>query len=260
MPVAVRWLTKNLSRLSHGPTTAKRKSPYRQCTSTFLPARTFTSASWRLEATSPDGNSGQVGDSVGERNDIILEDLNIEDLDKYSPIERAELRANLRILTDPSAAGRDPIPRIPIDEAKRQVKNIIQATPMLVPSSKVDRRREPGLLEEDEEDEFAKGPDEELNGEDMTSIAHSELDLHRDMREYQRRVAWDMPLLNSQFPYFPPRCFLTSPLTLLQNLPNPLSCLQQHYHFASAIQPTWGSTTQQPAKSLSTFARLTSQI
>jgi hypothetical protein len=29
-------------------------------------------------------------------------------------------------------------------------------------------------------------------------VAHSELEVHREMREYARIVAWDMPLLKSK--------------------------------------------------------------
>jgi small subunit ribosomal protein S35 len=33
----------------------------------------------------------------------------------------------------------------------------------------------------------------------MTSTAHGELEQHREMREYARIMAWDMPLLYSMF-------------------------------------------------------------
>ncbi|KAH7135751.1 mitochondrial ribosomal subunit protein-domain-containing protein [Dendryphion nanum] len=40
------------------------------------------------------------------------------------------------------------------------------------------------------------GPDEDYYGDDLTSLGHGELEKHREMREYARLVAWELPLLN----------------------------------------------------------------
>jgi len=39
------------------------------------------------------------------------------------------------------------------------------------------------------------GPDEEFQDDDITSDAHRELEQHREIREYARLAAWEMPLL-----------------------------------------------------------------
>lgn len=44
--------------------------------------------------------------------------------------------------------------------------------------------------------------EEEDYGEDISSIAHGELEAHREKRHYARLAAWDMPLLSSK----PPNC------------------------------------------------------
>jgi small subunit ribosomal protein S35 len=57
-----------------------------------------------------------------------------------------------------------------------------------------------GFWAEDEDDEFdmAEDGDEDFNDDEITSMAHAELELHREMREYARITAWDMPLLSSK--------------------------------------------------------------
>ncbi|KAI5301655.1 28S ribosomal protein S35, mitochondrial, partial [Ascosphaera pollenicola] len=55
-----------------------------------------------------------------------------------------------------------------------------------------------GFWAEDEEDEFAraKDGDDHFNDDDITTMAHTELDAHRDVRHYARIAAWEMPLLS----------------------------------------------------------------
>lgn len=49
-------------------------------------------------------------------------------------------------------------------------------------------------IDEERED---PGEDPEFENDDITSIAHGELEQHREMREFARIMAWDMPLLYS---------------------------------------------------------------
>ncbi|KAF2840155.1 hypothetical protein M501DRAFT_931917 [Patellaria atrata CBS 101060] len=52
----------------------------------------------------------------------------------------------------------------------------------------------------------AVAPDEEFKGDDMSSLAHGELELHRERREYMRLAAWEMPLLSKLAkPFNPPQ-------------------------------------------------------
>lgn len=60
-------------------------------------------------------------------------------------------------------------------------------------------RIKPGLMAMGEVDEQDSGEDEEFEGDDITSLAHGELEQHREMREYARIAAWEMPLLSSAF-------------------------------------------------------------
>ncbi|CRL21086.1 Ribosomal protein S24/S35, mitochondrial [Penicillium camemberti] len=61
------------------------------------------------------------------------------------------------------------------------------------------RPRRPGFWAEDEPDELVntlEDGDEEINDDEITSLAHAEMELHREMREYARITAWDMPMLS----------------------------------------------------------------
>lgn len=63
------------------------------------------------------------------------------------------------------------------------------------------RERPPGgFMAMGEPDPFGTGEDDEFMGDDLTSTGHGELDMQREMREYARIAAWEMPLLSSKFP------------------------------------------------------------
>lgn len=55
----------------------------------------------------------------------------------------------------------------------------------------------PGFFAAGEDDPQDVGADEEFAGDDMTSIAHGQLEQHREIREYMRIAAWEMPMLSS---------------------------------------------------------------
>jgi small subunit ribosomal protein S35 len=57
----------------------------------------------------------------------------------------------------------------------------------------------PGLFAMGEVDPQDTGEDEEFDGDDMSSVAHGQLEQHREFREYARIAAWEMPLLSSMF-------------------------------------------------------------
>ena len=94
-----------------------------------------------------------------------------------------------------------------------------------------------GFLSDDEEDPAGIGPDEVYKGDDMTPLGHGELDQHREVREYARIAAWDMPLLSSESP----PCGQQPRLTTDENWPN-LSSFPQLNRFVSATPTTWERT------------------
>ena len=58
-------------------------------------------------------------------------------------------------------------------------------------------RIKPGLMSMGEVEEQDSGEDEEFEGDDISSLGHGELEQHREMREFARIAAWEMPLLSS---------------------------------------------------------------
>lgn len=46
------------------------------------------------------------------------------------------------------------------------------------------------------EGEESMGPDEDYFADDITSHGHGELQKHRELREYARLIAWELPLLS----------------------------------------------------------------
>ncbi|KAL4887045.1 mitochondrial ribosomal subunit protein-domain-containing protein [Aspergillus karnatakaensis] len=54
-----------------------------------------------------------------------------------------------------------------------------------------------GFWAEDEDDEFGLWEDnDDYHDDDITSMAHAEVELHREVREYARIAAWEMPSLS----------------------------------------------------------------
>ncbi|KAJ5454532.1 uncharacterized protein N7458_005488 [Penicillium daleae] len=55
-----------------------------------------------------------------------------------------------------------------------------------------------GFWAEDDGDDMAQveDGDEDIQDDEITSMAHAEMELHREMREYARIAAWDMPMLS----------------------------------------------------------------
>ncbi|KAL9033982.1 MAG: hypothetical protein Q9180_005657 [Flavoplaca navasiana] len=63
----------------------------------------------------------------------------------------------------------------------------------------------PGLMAMGEIDEQDSGEDDDFEGDDITSTAHGELEQHREIREYARIAAWEMPMLSKLAkPFVPP--------------------------------------------------------
>ena len=62
-----------------------------------------------------------------------------------------------------------------------------------------------GYWQEDEDDEFGIVPDDddEFSEDLITSVAESELEVQREVREYTRIAAWDLPGLLRKFPIHP---------------------------------------------------------
>lgn len=101
------------------------------------------------------------------------------------------------------------------------------------------------------EGEESMGPDEDYFGDDITSHGHGELQKHRELREYARLIAWELPLL-SRTSCLP--CHSRHPIAdLQQTSPGPSNRPQPPPPSASATPRTSANRTQPPTKSWSSF-------
>ena len=73
------------------------------------------------------------------------------------------------------------------------------------PSDPVPNRRiKHGIMSMGEDDEIDSGEDDIFQGDDISSLAHGQLEQQREIRQYARIAAWEMPLLASTAPSSPP--------------------------------------------------------
>ncbi|KAJ6135371.1 hypothetical protein N7512_000531 [Penicillium capsulatum] len=112
--------------------------------------------------------------------------------DMMSPEERAAFDAeNRRLVAEFNDVEKR---REAFAELDREVNQIDKQEDIRFEDIRMTR----GFWAEDDGDELAQveDGDEEINDDEITSFAHAEVELHREMREYARIAAWDMPMLS----------------------------------------------------------------
>lgn len=77
------------------------------------------------------------------------------------------------------------------DDLKREMGDLSEFNER-IPMPVVEMTRQKREKEED------YGPLREFHGDDISSLAHAELQRHRELREYNRIAAWELPLLSSK--------------------------------------------------------------
>ena len=86
-------------------------------------------------------------------------------------------------------------------EVSEAAYDVFRQTPRERPLPDDDEKFKPGLMAMGEINEMDSGDDEVFDGDDMSSIAHGELEQHRELRAYARIAAWEMPLLSSMWAF-----------------------------------------------------------
>jgi hypothetical protein len=76
-------------------------------------------------------------------------------------------------------------------------------------------RVEEGFFNYGEDNPKDVGEDEEFQGDDISTQGHEELEQHRELREYARLAAWELPLLHSMLAYPSLKIHHTNSLTEL---------------------------------------------
>lgn len=137
-----------------------------------------------------------------EKGPVHIDELNAESRAEYetlAPEEQSDylLRvAHFRAVDelDPNGGAMDE------DEADKMIAHINRAEPIeLEPRPAKNAASGMGYWAEDEEDEADQVADNDDDWDQsmITSVAENELQLHREIRQYTRAVAWEMPLLAS---------------------------------------------------------------
>jgi small subunit ribosomal protein S35 len=85
------------------------------------------------------------------------------------------------------------------EEIKAEAEESRQRVSARVPRGPAPRRQKAknSFLNLGEEEPFEFDDDPEDDHDDLSTLAHGELEHHREMRHYARLAAWDMPLLAS---------------------------------------------------------------
>lgn len=131
-----------------------------------------------------------------EADETALKDFSREELD----------RSFSQISTEPTTTKKDP--RALEDSFKSllqtygrrisQVPDELRQAPPFRETMVV--KPKPGLLNMGLKPSEQPEEDPEFEEDDISSLAHGELDQHREFRHYARLAAWEMPLLTSTFP------------------------------------------------------------
>ena len=114
-------------------------------------------------------------------------------LESLSPEEQAEFRqamAEVEYMSSPEAQADLK------EEASLTANDFMDKIPYMESPPRV-RTDKLGFMAEGEDDAEDIGEDPEYEADDITSLAHGELEQHRELRKYARLAVWEMPLLHS---------------------------------------------------------------
>ena len=209
MPAFVRHLARLLLQASRQIPAKRKCNPPWQCSS--AQCRNFTSTRPRLADDTEEKLLKRSAKRATKKEEQALTEFTVAD---FSPEERADYEQL------PKQEQQDELQRINEtlnalhdgefdDEMDGEINGIQRDLERETePLRFIDHRargQEVGFWAEDEDDEFGQveDGDDDVVEEDITSMAHADLELHREMREYTRIIAWDMPLLSSAL-YPPP--------------------------------------------------------
>lgn len=147
--------------------------------------RAFSYTSKTKSKEAPNNGDKDAKNSTGtHRSASLSEGAELDDSDTpaptFTPAERARLEA---MLQDPRRHAQNsyyhPVERLPKGRGLMALPEDGDEPDDPFPTSAIE------------------DPDPLVEGDDITPLAHAELDQHREMRQYARLAAWEMPLLSS---------------------------------------------------------------
>lgn len=131
---------------------------------------------------------------------ITADDLPPEERAQYETLSQADRENYLGLQNHYIAVFEQPEDDEALEEAIDRLDREIEKESPFEFESKVSLRPgELGFWAEDEPDEMGvvEDGDDEYDESMITAVAENELELHREIRQYTRVAAWDMPLLSS---------------------------------------------------------------
>ena len=141
----------------------------------------------------PDDDEHNDDDNNDDDND---NDFDAFDAGDISPEDEARFR---QMLEDPPAKDADAVRqwKETLDHEGKEMEESLEEVDMVDIEEPDDKRKSKNGLMSLGEEEDGVEDDEQFEGDDITSLAHGELEQHRELREYARIAAWEMPLLRS---------------------------------------------------------------
>ncbi|KAI9758915.1 MAG: N-acetylglucosaminyldiphosphodolichol N-acetylglucosaminyltransferase catalytic subunit alg13 [Chaenotheca gracillima] len=156
--------------------------------------RTFSSTLYRKENEDdiPRLSTEEFASTLTETKRKEFEALSPEKRTEYQDLSR-QLREHL---SAPAVSGR-------LNSAIKGIERKAQSEVPIVRRPKVFIKE--GLHSDGEDDVLGTGPDQPFKGDDISALGHGELEQQREIREYARIAAWEMPLLSKLAkPFTPP--------------------------------------------------------
>ena len=130
-------------------------------------------------------------------------DLDPEERANYETLSKEEQVKFLGLQNHYQAMLEDGDAVLDSEDVQRQIDQVDRESEIAYPFAfnlnSVVKDRELGYWGEEEEDELARTVDDDDTWDEsmITSVAESQLEVHREVREYTRVAAWEMPLLHS---------------------------------------------------------------
>ena len=227
MATASRHLCRSLLRTLNQPTAKRRCQSIRRQRIQPSPFRRISSSAFRRAETSTEGTTEATAEGTSEatteatQEDAELDpEFNQKELEKPAqPYTVADLdpneRAHYETLSKQdqtqymavqnhvkAVMESDEIQNMSEDQARIVAREIDRSgiNPNFLEERNLQALKD-GYWQEDEDDEFGVVPDDDDDfSEDLiTSVAESELEVHREIREYTRIAAWELPGLLRKF-------------------------------------------------------------
>jgi len=170
---------------------------------TPLQSLSFTARRWQSSLGVSGQNTIIASAFRGRRNFTTTPRRWEEDLDSGA---RRPSRAWVTQLNARPKRSSEPAGSQKFNDASSKWAAAVRADPSITKETRAANSTEkPGFLALGTPRGEEQTPDPEFEEDDVTSIAHAELEQHRELREYARIAAWEMPLLAKMTkPFEPP--------------------------------------------------------